>query len=266
MAMSDIYQGPEPAPGVVPAYPSRTFQQALADEDALWRRWREQGDYAARDAIARHYTAYARAIAAQLYGRRVSDEVEFADYLQFATVGMLESLDRFDPAQGVLFKTFATRRMTGAVLSGIATISEQQQQMAMRRRIAEDRMSSLWSGPAEAHPESILRELAGVGIGLALGFILDGTGMVEDAESVLPDSTYANVELRQFQERIVHLLAKLTPREHDVVKLHYFHAVGFDDIAQQLELSKGRVSQLHKQALGRLRTLLGDTAACDVQL
>lgn len=245
--------GAEPMPASRPGY------HMLPDEDDLWRRWIELGDHAAREVIAHHYLAYARALAAQLYNRRSSDEFEFDEYLQFATVGMMESLDRFDPSQGVMFKTFANRRITGAVLSGLAMLSERQEQVAFRKRIADERVFSFTDEkPLGDDPEAILRELATIGVGLALGYVLDGTGMVEGNEQALPDNTYARTELRQFRERVAHLLRRLTAREQDVVRLHYFQAKSFDEVAEQLALSKGRVSQLHKQALGRLRDLLGD--------
>lgn len=239
----------------------------LQDEDALWRCWIERRDHAARDAIARHYLAYARALAAQLYSGRSSDEFEFDEYVQFATVGMMESLDRFDPSQGVMFKTFANRRITGAVLSGLALLSERQEQVVFRKRIADERTASLTDEkPLDDDPEAILRELASIGVGLALGYILDGTGMVEGNEPALPDNTYIRTELKQSRERISHLVRRLTAREQEVVRLHYFQSKSFDEVAEQLGLSKGRVSQLHKQALGRLRGLLGDTPGVDVVL
>ena len=242
-------------------------RHGLQDEDALWQRWIELRDHAARDAIARHYLGYARALAAQLYGGRTSDEFEFDEYVQFATVGMMESLDRFDPGQGVLFKTFCNRRITGAVLSGLALLSERQEQVVFRKRIADERTASLTDEkPLGDDPEAILRELASIGVGLAVGYILDGTGMVEGNEQAIPDNTYVRTELRQSRERISHMVRRLTPREQEVVTLHYFHSKSFDDVAQQLGVSRGRVSQLQKQALGRLRELLGDGAGVDVVL
>jgi RNA polymerase sigma factor for flagellar operon FliA len=249
------------------SFAPRSPYQGLPDEDALWQRWIGTRDHGARDTIARHYHAYARAIAAQLYGRRTSDEFEFDEYLQFATVGMMESLDRFDPAHGVLFKTFATRRITGAVLSGLESLSERQEQLVLRRRVAEERTASLADDRLpEDDPEAILRELAGIGVGLALGYMLDGTGMMEGSEATLPDNTYTRTELRQFQQRLAQVMKRLTPRERDVIKLHYFQAQGFDQVAEQLALSKGRISQLHKQALGRLRDLIADRTGVDVAL
>lgn len=244
---------------------SRSGHHGLSDEDALWQRWIGLRDHAARDIIAHHYLGYARALAAQLYSGRRSDEFEFDEYLQFATLGMMESLDRFDPNQGVMFKTFANRRITGAVLSGLALLSERQEQVVFRKRIADERTASLTDEKTlNDDPEAILRELASIGVGLALGYILDGTGMVEGNEQALPDNTYARTELRQFRERISYLVGRLTAREQEVVRLHYFQSKSFDEVAEQLGLSKGRVSQLHTQALGRLRSLLGDSPGVDV--
>ena len=44
----------------------------------------------------------------------------------------------------------------------------------------------------------------------------------------------------------------------ELVVMHYYHHVPFIQIAEELNVTKGRVSQLHKQALGRLRILLRD--------
>jgi RNA polymerase sigma factor for flagellar operon FliA len=243
----------------------RSGYHGLPDEEDLWRRWTELGDHAARDVIARHYLAYARALAAQLYSGRSSDEFEFDEYLQFATVGMMESLDRFDPGQGAMFKTFANRRITGAVLSGLALLSERQEQVAFRKRIADERAGSFTDeNPIGDDPEATLRELATIGVGLALGYMLDGTGMVEGNAQALPDNTYVRTELRQFRERISYLVKRLTPREQEVVTFHYFQSKSFDEVADQLGVSKGRVSQLHKQALGRLRDLLRGGGGVDV--
>jgi RNA polymerase sigma factor for flagellar operon FliA len=252
--------------GGSPFVPPPSYQE-LAGEAALWQRWVDGRDHAARDILARHYQAYARALAAQMYSRHSGDEFEFDEYLQFATVGMLESLDRFDPTRGAMFKTFATRRITGAILSGLASLSERQEQIVLRRRVADERSASLKGEQLlDDDPESLLRELANIGVGLALGYILDGTGMMENAEQTLPDNTYTRVELKQFQDRITHLVRNLTAREQDVVRLHYFQSKSFDEVAEELGLTKGRVSQLHKQALLRLRTLIADRAGISLDL
>src|SRR5262245_21524787 len=101
--------------GVLPAQK----QPAEAHELALWRRLRGSRDADARDGLLALHMPYARIVAATYYSRRYNDEVEFGDYLQYASIGLLEALERFDPERGAQFRTFAARRMHGAILNGL---------------------------------------------------------------------------------------------------------------------------------------------------
>lgn len=262
--MTRPYGLPQPEPMAAAAQVPATNGQP--EEAVLWERWRMHGDIQAREVLARLHVPYARALAAKAYARRGTDELEFDEYLQFATVGMMESLDRFDPGQGVLFKTFATRRINGAILDGVQSLSERYQQLALSRRIAGERVESLAMETSATNPEAVLRELAAIGVGLALGFILDGTGMLESREATLPDTTYSSIELRQFRHRVDEVIKQLTSREQEVIRMHYFNAATFDEIAGHLALTKGRISQLHKRAIARLRTLLATAGRFDVEI
>src|SRR5262249_33642538 len=157
----------------------------------------------------------------------------------------------------VQFKSYATYRINGAILSGLASLSERQQQIQLRRRIAHERIESLReAGPTAASPEDQLRALAEIGVGPAPGIIPQGTGMIGDEQAAAPDNTYAGVELRQFRDGLAHAVERLTERERDVIRLHYLQGIEFGEIARDLGLTQGRVSQLHRQGLARLRRLL----------
>ena len=91
----------------------------VREERALWRRWRESADPAARALIIERYQPFAKAIASAVFGRRGRSEVEYEDYLQFALVGLLQAVDRYDPDRGAQFKTYAGPRIRGAILTGL---------------------------------------------------------------------------------------------------------------------------------------------------
>ena len=115
--------------------------------------------------------------------------------------------------------------------------------------------------------DDLFRTLAEVGIGLALGILLEGTGMVEsDTTSLGPEThqPYRQQELAQLRRQIGDMVALLLPQQRSVVQRHYLHEHSFGEIAQQLGLTKGRVSQIHKQALEALRHALTRRDACDV--
>lgn len=246
---------------------------ATADEAALWSRWCGDRDPRARERLLTMHLPYARTVAATYFGRRLHDEIEFDEYLQHARVGMLEALERFDPGRGVLFRTFAARRMHGAILDGLEHATEKQQQIAVRVRLARERLESAKAAPLEPGPsrplggEALFRHLADVGIGLAICHLLDGTGMVEAPDRPEPASDerhYRPVELAQLRERLVALVADLPPQQRTVIHAHYLQDQSFESLAERLQVTRGRISQIHRAALGSLRALLETSPACDV--
>lgn len=225
------------------------------EERRLWLAWREAGDGAAREQLVHRHLEFARMLAAKLYGRRPTDDVEFADYMQLASVGLLEAVDRYDPDQGASFRTYASHRIQGAVLSGLESLTERARQVALKRRLEQERLQSLQAAEEgdEAPAGDAFRRLAAVAVGLALGFMLEDVALVRGDDAAYGDNAYANAELRQLQRRLQKLVNELPEREARIVRHHYFQQVPFDEIAQQMNLSKGRVSQLHKRALQALR-------------
>jgi RNA polymerase sigma factor for flagellar operon FliA len=230
------------------------------DETILWRRWALDRDLAARTRLIDRYTGYAKAQAAKLYAQRFHDEIEFDEYFQFAMVGLLEAIERYQLGRGAQFTTYATSRIRGAILNGLQHLSERRQQAEWRRRVMAERTVSLASEAlSDDGSERVLHELLAVAAGLALGMMLDGSGMLVDPMDSLPANAYAQIELRELREQLWPLLDQLTEREREVIKMHYIDSRSFDEITQILHLSKGRVSQLHRQGLTRLRTLIDKT-------
>jgi RNA polymerase sigma factor for flagellar operon FliA len=90
--------------------------------------------------------------------------------------------------------------------------------------------------------------------------MLEGSCMVEDPHRSESLPFYRSVELSQLRERLGQAVQGLPPQERTVVRSHYLQDMPFDEIAGMLQLSKGRISQIHKQALMRLRSLLADHA------
>lgn len=260
---------PEPSDVASLAEVQRTSQAELLDEARLWDDWLQRGDLSARERLISHYLSYARIVAASYYRRRFHDEIEFAEYLQFASVGLLESVDRFDPARGVHFKTFAARRMHGAILNGLEKVTEKQQQISVRKQLQAERRESIKGEDAEKNgkddPDALFRKLANVGIGLALAYLLEGTGMVDVAqEQPGHHHCYQHIELQQLRQRVRELVDGLSEQERTVVRCHYLQEMPFTDIATMLGLSKGRIAQVHRQALERLRGAVNASGDLDI--
>ena len=238
-----------------------TLQQEVvasnADMALQWRMFQENRDGELRNRIVAHYLGFARIMAAKLYARRHDVNAEFADYLQYARLGLLEAVDRFDSARDVKFETFAAKRINGAVLNGLRSFSEVQEQIVARKRIVAERVETLrGTAPDSADPAALFAQLAEMAIGLAVGFALDDTGMYSDTGNHYQDNTYHGIELMQLKESIQVALAQLQGKQRQVITYHYLQQVAFEEIARILGVSRGRVAQLHKEALGNLREAL----------
>jgi RNA polymerase sigma factor FliA len=247
-------------------------RESSAEEARLWQRLRAGGDAAARDALLHLHLPYARVVAATYFSRRYHDEIEFGDYLQYASLGLIEALDRYDPARGAQFRTFAARRMHGAILDGIERLTEKQQQIAARQRLRAERLRDVKEGALESagstdapprSAEQLMKFVAETGIGLALCWLLEGSCMVADPQRCEAVPFYRSEELRQLRERLQQAVEGLPPQERTVVRSHYLQEMPFEQVATMLGLTKGRISQIHRQALLRLRTLVGDHADWD---
>jgi len=224
-------------------------------ERQLWLRFTLDRNLPDREALFDLHLPYATALASQLFRGRHDDDVEYRDYVQLACMGLLEAVDRFDATRGVAFRTFATPRIRGSVLDGIVRLSERQEQVELRARIRRERFDSL-NEATDKHAKNVFHSLASMTMGLAIGFILDDTGMIDRASHSHQqhyDHAYHSLAWTQTKSRLTDAVSRLPSRERKVVQYHYFHGLTFDRIADVLNLSKGRVSQLHRTALAELR-------------
>lgn len=257
---------------------------AAVQEADLWTQWRIHSDPAAREQLAGRYAGFARMLAATHYSKHYRDETEFADYYQFACVGLMEALDGFNPELGVQFKTYAAHRVQGAIISGLERMTEKRQQIGARMRLRAQRLEGLAASPAAGlsaldnigapmavprssrMPAQVLAFVAEVGLGLALSWMLEGTGMVEGDAQTEVTPFYRSVELRQLRERLLALVEALPTQERAVVRRHYLQEQPFEEIAVQLALTRGRISQIHRQAIDRLRGSMRAERLVDVFL
>lgn len=218
----------------------------------LWRSFRQSGDPLLREQLIAGHLELARMHAAKLYGGRQVRGVEFEEFHQYALTGLIEAVDRFDPERGVAFAAYAGHRIRGAVLNGIALYSEQQQQISARARMREERFQQLLEEVAAAEQDPFLH-LVEMAVGTAIGYMLEDSAMYQEEGGAYEHNIYRSRELQDLARVLDGLLHTLPAVEQQVMRLHYFQQVRFDEIARSMGLTKGRISQIHHQALGRMR-------------
>lgn len=240
-----------------PAAASRGLRLLVDDrrsEAADWRRHVERADAATRLALFDRYLGFARHIARDEFRRIAALGLERADAEQVAMEALLQAIDRYDPLQAVPFTAFARMRIRGAIRNALAKATEANAAFSARKRAERDRLASLKAAATARDPLELVRELA---MGIALGFMLedDGGSALEQAPTGDP-SAYDALSWKQLLRELDQRIAALPEREAMIVESHYRRGIAFGEIAKLLGVSKGRVSQLHAQAIRSLQAAM----------
>ena len=236
------------------------------EENRLWQQLVERRDYSARLRLINHYLPLARKTSAILFARRPSSDLEFADYMQYATLGLLEAIDKYDPTKNASFTTYASYRIRGAVLNGIEKTSERTAQYSFKRRIKRERLESLSTDVSHELSADLFVEMVDVAVGLALGYMLEDSGMYHHGdETARQDDPYRCLEISRIRERFQLIVEALPEKEQLIIKYHYYENINFNVIANILGITKGRVSQLHSRALILMREAYASLNQFDVK-
>lgn len=226
-------------------------------EAALWRNFLKARNGKHREQLFTRYQPFATRIARMEYHRRQKSNFDLSDVEQLAFEALLQAIDRFDPEHGTPFEGFARLRIKGHIANGLARMSERGAQASYRRRAERDRLRSLAPAARDAATDDPLSALSALAATLAMGVMLedDKTSEWETIEDTSP-LAFESLAYRELQHNLWKQVDALPDREAFVMRHHYSKQVSFKVIAELLGVTSGRVSQIHRQALLRLRAQL----------
>lgn len=213
----------------------------------LWTSLRVHGDRAAREQLYVQHVPWASAIARRVHRRFASFSIDRDDFIQNASIGLLEAIDRYEPDRGVAFRAYALPRVRGSVFNGIRALLGGVGQTPGYAQ----RLESLQDGRDDDAFNSVVAAI----VGLGLGYMLDDAARMVGGE-MEDGAAYAHAS--QMTTRLLVAVERLPQRQRAIIKRHYFEFGQFSELATEWGVTKGRISQLHRAALDNLRTLLAE--------
>ena len=201
--------------------------------------------------------------------------VEMDDLVGAGTLGLVDALRKFDPSRKVKLESYARHRIRGGILDALRTLDPASRDMRRRARKVERTYRELEARLGRpVQGEEVARAL---GISLkvwhrwaqevhAVGF--DGWQHCEMAATAgklpmreegqvavrqLTDDPFALCYRREQRDLVNRALAHLPERERLIVTLYYQQDLTMKEIAARLAVDESRVSQLHAEALQRLK-------------
>jgi RNA polymerase sigma factor for flagellar operon FliA len=197
---------------------------------------------------------------------RLPASVQVDDLIQAGMIGLLEAVRNFDGSKGASFETFAGIRIRGAMLDEIRkgdwtprsvhkngraimeAISEVERETGGDARdvdVAEKLQVSL---------DNYHQMLNEVNVGRIIG--IEDLGVTEDVlthSDENENSPLSDLLEGNFQKALAHAITTLPEREAIVLSLYYDEELNLREIGEVLEVSESRVSQIHSQAMLKLK-------------
>ncbi|MDR1873514.1 MAG: FliA/WhiG family RNA polymerase sigma factor [Synergistaceae bacterium] len=224
-----------------------------------------------KERIVRRYLPLIRYVVGRMAVSAPSG-LDYEDLLSFGVFGLLDAIDRFDPARGFSFQTFAVPRIRGAVLDELRkydwisrTGREKLQKLnrAMEKVLQDKgRLTDEWLIKEMGVDEKTYRETLELS---SRSYIvsLDEVISLEDGDvnldGLLADESEGIVSVLENQDdvsRIAEALKRLPEREMQVLSFYYYEGLTLKEIGRILGVTESRVSQIHGRAIAELRALL----------
>jgi len=226
---------------------------------------------ATRDPVLRDELVVAHLGLAHQLARRFSNRGEpYEDLVQVASLAIVKSIDRFDPAREVEFSTFATRttlgelkrhfRDKGWAIRAPRRIQELYLELGQSVAVLSQELGRSPTVPELANAtgaseETVLEALeAGQGYRYASIDVSDHQDDTLASHLGSEDTMYSTIDDRSM---LAPALGKLASREQLILKLRFFDGLTQSEIAERIGLSQMHVSRLLSASLKRLRAELG---------
>ena len=242
----------------------------MSNINDLWKRYKEKADLAARQDIVMAYAYLARYVVDRLLVRPNS-VVSYDDVLGHAVVGLIDAVEKFDPAKDVRFETYAVIRIRGGVLDAIKCLDWMPRSMRAAEQQLKREFANLEAelGRPATDEEAAARlgmdvdalneTLAQIGQSalLSLEDLIrygdEGPSLIGLGYQPCPDDDPARAtELLERKRMLAEAISALPEREKLVIALYYKEGLTLKEIAAVLGVTESRVCQLHSKAVARL--------------
>lgn len=236
--------------------------------------YRSTMDPKVKDEIIVEYAPLIKYIA-QKIASRLPANIELDDLISCGVIGLMDAIDKFDPTRDNKFKTYAEFRIRGAILDELRAQDWVPRSIREKAKLIDKAYSKLEAELGRpATDEEMCEELQmsqeefhdmlNKSKSVSILNIDDSAtfnrgdkktmaGITDDSKHVNPFSAVAN---KNFRDKIKEGISQLPEKQRLVLSLYYYEDLNLKEIGQVLDVTESRVSQLHTQAVTKLKAKL----------
>jgi RNA polymerase sigma factor for flagellar operon FliA len=232
-----------------------------------------------RDRLLVNYAPLVKYVVNRI-GARMTGAVEQEDMISWGVLGLLGAIETYDPHRPdkkAKFESYAISKIRWTILDELRSQDWIPRRLRQRAREAERATAKLTQELRRSPTEVEIAEEMGIRVANYRALIdqyararvaslensweasggkktgVEQRTLVEDSSAVDPQSR-ANFE--ELRNQLAEAIAALEERERLVAALYFYEGLTLKEIGQALQLTEGRISQVLKCALSKLRKLL----------
>lgn len=215
---------------------------------------------------------------AQKIAVRLPSNIELDDLISAGVIGLMDAIDKYDPTRDNKFKTYAEFRIRGAILDELRAQDWVPRSIRDKAKLLDRTIVQL---EAELGRNATDEEIAKA-LNLSVDEFHDLINQVRpvsllpidqpssmshsDKKSIMDilegsrvNNPFNQLNIKSVKDVVAKAIEELPERQRLVLSLYYFEDLNLKEIGQVLRVTESRVSQLHAQAVTRLRAKLAIT-------
>ena len=239
-----------------------------ADAVELWHSFTSTGEQELRNRLVLRYSPLVKYVVGRIRSG-LPQSVDTADLLSDGVLGLMDAVEKFEPARGLQFQTYAVPRIRGAVLDGLRARDWVPRSVRTKIRDVQRAQATLEAALGRTPDDSEiaaelrislpeLQELDSKASYTSVVY-LDEIGMTDDSATTTTNEL--DTEDAEIRATLVHAVRQLPERDQIIVTLYYFEGLTLSEIGLVLGVTESRVSQLHTRCAMTLRSKLLGAAA-----
>ena len=230
------------------------------DLEQIWREFRATGEASLRNRLVLQYAPLVKYVAGRLR-TRMPESVDPDDLVSDGVLGLMDAIERFEPARGLSFQTFAVPRIRGAIIDGMRSMDFVPRSVRDKLRTVQRAQVTLEERLGRVPEDAeVARE-----IGIPLQQLRDLSRQGNSNHANLDDFDLADelsqatdhqVEQGDVNASLMRVVDQLGERDQVIIALYYFEGLTLAEIGVVLGVTESRVSQVHRRATTTLREKL----------
>ena len=254
-----------------------------SDIDRLWADYKAKAGGDDRDRLILHYSPLVKYVAGRV-AVGLPQSVEQSDLVSYGIFGLIDAIEKFDPARGYKFETYAISRIKGAIIDELRSIDWVPRSVRAKARAhraglqqargpaaphAVGRRAGQRAGPhrrpapGDPQPDQLRRPRRPRRDALLAATGASGMTLGDTVPSNPDEAPGVAFEIEETPQALADAIGRMPEREKVVLSLYYYEGLTLAEIGSVLGVTESRVCQIHTKAVLQLRSRI---AAADREM